>query len=151
MAIMKKPTTGKAYAIVCTNQSALKLDDLTPNFAFVDGKIKDVVTGPFRRDKSKSEPESDSAVEKSFRYVPTIQRICMDEDTAKYACLNLMIEHQGTEVAFHVEEVVLDDTPRPDFICDALENLLDKVEVKPIPTSDHRPYEEDIFGHDDQD
>jgi hypothetical protein len=129
---MKKPTTGKAYAIVCTNQSALKLDDLTPNFAFVDGEIKDVVTGPFRKNESESEPESDSAVEKSFRYVPTIQRICMDEDTAKYACVNLMIEHQGTEVAFHVEEVVLNDTPRPDFMCDALEKLLDKVEVRKI-------------------
>ena len=150
MAIMKKPTTGKAYAIVCTNQSALKLDDLTPNFAFVDGEIKDIRTDPFER-KDKSKSESDSAAEKSLRYVPTIQRICMDEDTAKYACLNLMIEHQGTKAAFHVEEVVLDNTPRTDFMCDALENLLDKVEVKPIPTSDHRPYEEDIFGHDDQD
>jgi len=43
-----------------------------------------------------------------------------------------MIEYQGTEVAFHVEEVVLDDTPRPDFICDALENLLNKVEIRKI-------------------
>jgi hypothetical protein len=142
MATMKKqPTTGKAYAIVCTNQSALKLDDLTPNFTFDDGEIKDVQTNE----------TAENVAEQSIRYVPTIQRICMDEDTAKYACVNLMIEYQGTEVAFHVEEVVLDDTPRPDFICDALENLLDKVEVKPIPTSDHRPYEEDIFGHDDQD
>ena len=133
MAIMKKPTTGKAYAIVCTNQSALKLDDLTPTFAFVDGEIKDIRTDPFeRKDKSKSESESDSAAEKSLRYVPTIQRICMDEDTAKYACLNLMIEHQGTKAAFHVEEVVLDNTPRTDFMCDALENLLNKVEIRKI-------------------
>jgi len=131
MAIMKKPTTGKAYAIVCTNQSALKLDDLTPNFAFVDGEIKDIRTDPFER-KDKSKSESDSAAEKSLRYVPTIQRICMDEDTAKYACLNLMIEHQGTKAAFHVEEVVLDNTPRTDFMCDALENLLNKVEIRKI-------------------
>jgi len=157
MARMKKPrvvsANNIAYAVVCTNQSALKLDDLTPNFTFDDGEIKDVHT-------NEAVVLPDNVVEQSIRYVPTVQTICMDEDTAKYACVNLMIEHQGTEAAFHVEEVVLDDTPRPDFICDALEKLLDKVEVKKLlklddksvtPTSNHSPYKEDIFGHDDQD
>ena len=128
MAIMKKPTTGKAYAIVCTNQSALKLDDLTPNFTFNDGEI--TVTPSVKDVQTKETAEN--VAEQSIRYVPTIQRICMDEDTAKYACVDLMIEYQGTEVAFHVEEVVLNDTPRPDFMCDALENLLNKVEIRKI-------------------
>lgn len=148
MAQTKKPrvvsANNVAYAIVCNNQSALKLDELTPNFSFDDGEIKDVQT-------NEEAFKSDSAVEKSIRYVPNVHTICMDLDTARYVCLSLITEHQGTDVAFSVEEVVLDHTPRPDHICDALENLLDKVEVKRIPTSDDSLYEEDIFGDDDLD
>ena len=157
MAQMKKPRVvaadNTAYAVVCTNQSALKLDDLTPNFTYDNGEIKDVQI-------NEEAAKPDNAVEQSIRYVPTVHAICMDLDTARYVCLSLMIEHQGTETAFHVEEVILDNTSRPDYMCDALENLLDKVEVKELlklddksvtPTSNHSPYEEDIFGDDGQD
>ena len=147
MAQAKKPravsANNVAYAIVCNNQSALKLDELTPNFSFDDGEIKDVQT-------NEEAFKSDSAVEKSIRYVPNVHTICMDQYTARYACLNLIIKHQGTGAMFHVEEVVLDDTSRPEYNRTFFA-LLDKVEVKRIPTSDDSLYEEDIFGDDGQD
>ena len=135
----KKTSNRTAYAVVCTNGSALKLDDETPNFTFNDGEIKDVHVNE----------AVVNVVEQSIRYVPKVQTICMDLQRASYLCLSLMIEYQGTGTTFHVEEVELDNTSqRLNSMCESLKNLLGKVEVKLIPTSDHCPYEEDIFGDD---
>ena len=155
---IKKTSNRTAYAVVCTNRSALKLDDQTPNFVFVDGKIKDfkVPSSPelerYKEITGKVGPEESVNAAESVQYVPTVQTICMDETVAKYACLNLMIEHQGTGATFHVEEVRLDNTSRLFGMCESLKNLLGKVEVKKlIPTSYDSPNEEGISGKIDLD
>lgn len=147
-----KTSKRRAYAIVCNNQSAVKLDDQTPDFVFLDGKISEPDLSSYKDTVVEQEP--DNAVEKSVRYIATIQTICTDEATAKYACLNLMIKHQGTGAVFHVEEVTLDNTSRLYSMCESLKNLLAKVEVKKLIELDDEsvtPTDEDIFGDDGQD